>query len=343
MMGGSSEPISKLPVNQEPILISAQLPTPESQTKAKRSTTGCKDEEEGFFYDLLRLPDGQAVRLKVRSMVGLLALTASSVVEQSELVTAPNLVARARFLSTERPDLTANIPTLGTPGVNGRRLLAVLGREKLQRVLARMLDEREFLSVFGLRSLSRAHLEHPYTFAVNGQIYRVDYEPAESSTGLFGGNSNWRGPIWLPVNVLIIRGLLILHQYYGDSFTVECPTGSGRQMTLYGVAQELSRRLSSIFLRNDEGRRPLFGGVERFQNDPYWRDYLHFYEYFHGDNGAGIGASHQTGWTGLIAPLIQLFSSEYGGGPVAVPLAAGQSPTNGAPGSQQTPLAAPRR
>jgi hypothetical protein len=182
-----------------------------------------------------------------------------------------------------------------------------------------MLDEREFLSAYGIRSLSRAHLEQPYTFFANGQTYQVDYEPAESTTGLFGGNSNWRGPIWLPVNLLLIRGLLLLHRYYGDALTVECPTGSGQQLTLHAVAAEISRRLSSLFLRNAAGKRPVFGGVECFQNDPHWRDYLLFYEYFHGDNGAGIGASHQTGWSGLIAPLLQLFSPEFGGQPMALP------------------------
>jgi hypothetical protein len=277
------------------------------------------DDADGFFYDVLQLPDGQSIRLKVRSMVGLLALAASSVLEEDELAAAPKLAARAAYLNAKRPDLTANIPTLATPGVNGRRLLAVLGWTKLERVLARMLDEREFLSAYGIRSLSRAHLEQPYTFFTNCQTYQVDYEPAESTTGLFGGNSNWRGPIWLPVNLLLMRGLLILHQYYGDEITVECPTGSGRHMTLYGVAEEIARRLSAIFLRNSDGKRPVFGGVERFQNDPHWRDYLLFYEYFHGDNGAGIGASHQTGWTGLIAPLLQLFSPEFGGQPMAIP------------------------
>jgi hypothetical protein len=203
------------------------------------------------------------------------------------------------------------MPTLVTPGVNGRRLLAVLDQTKLRRVLARMLDEGEFLSPYGIRAISQVHKETPYTFTVDGHTYGVGYEPAESATGLFGGNSNWRGPIWFPVNLVLIRGLILLYQYYGESFTVECPTGSGRQMTLLQVAEEIVRRLASIFLRNDEGRRPLFGGVERFQSDPHWRDHLMFYEYFHGDNGAGIGASHQTGWTGLVAPLLRLFTPEY--------------------------------
>jgi hypothetical protein len=269
------------------------------------------DEEDGFFYDVLRLPDGRSMRLKLRSIVGLLSVAASAVVEQSQIDAAPNFVARARYLDSERPDLTGRMPTLSEPGVNGRRLLAALNREKLQRVLGRMLDEREFLSPYGIRALSRSHAEQPYTFEIGGNISLVGYEPAESGTPLFGGNSNWRGPIWMPVNVVLIRGLLLLHRYYGESFTVECPTGSGRQMTLFQVAEELSRRLSTLFLRNAEGRRPFNGGVERFQSDPHWRDYLLFYEYFHGDNGAGLGASHQTGWTGAIAALLRLFSREY--------------------------------
>jgi hypothetical protein len=189
--------------------------------------------------------------------------------------------------------------------------LAVLTKEKLQRVLARMLDEREFFSNYGIRALSRVHKDIPYSFTFDGHAFGVGYEPAESSTGTFGGNSNWRGPIWFPVNVVLIRGLILLYSYYGDSFMVECPTGSGRQMTLLQVAEEIVRRLSSIFLRGEDGRRPVFGGVEHFQRDPHWRDYIWFYEYFHGDNGAGIGASHQTGWTGVIAPLMRLFTPEY--------------------------------
>jgi hypothetical protein len=189
--------------------------------------------------------------------------------------------------------------------------LAVLSEDKLRRVLARILDEREFLSDYGIRALSQIHRDHPYSFQIDGQSYGVGYEPAESGTGLFGGNSNWRGPIWFPVNAVLVRGLVFLHGYYGENFTVECPTGSGQQMTLLQAAEEIVRRLSNIFLRNEEGHRPVFGGVERFQSDPNWRDYIWFYEYFHGDNGAGIGASHQTGWTGVIAPLIRLFTPEY--------------------------------
>jgi hypothetical protein len=266
------------------------------------------DEEDGFLYDVLRFPDGQAARLKVRSMVGLLAICACIVVHEDTLAAVPNLVARARWLAEHRPELVRGIPTLQL-NAQGKRLLATLDESKLRRVLARMLDEAEFLSPYGIRAVSRYHLEHPYIYQVGGNEYRVDYEPAESSTGLFGGNSNWRGPIWAPVNILLIRGLVTLYDYYGDEFTVECPSGSGRQMTLGQVAEELSHRLANIFLRDTEGRRPVYGATAKFQTDPYWRDHILFYEYFHGDNGAGIGASHQTGWTGIIAELLRWFGS----------------------------------
>jgi hypothetical protein len=262
------------------------------------------DEEDGFFYDVLRLPNGEAVRIKVRSMVGLLSLAASAVVPPDLLARAPKLVERVRWLAAQRPELVANLPTLDVPGQNGTRLLAILDERKLRRVLAYMLDENEFLSDYGIRALSRYHRDNPYIFYVGANSYRVDYEPAESTSGLFGGNSNWRGPVWMPVNGLLVRALPILYQYYGDTFTVECPTGSGQQMNLLEVARELVRRLSAIFRRDESGQRPVFGTVELFQNDPQWRDYIAFYEYFHGDNGAGIGASHQTGWTGLIARLM---------------------------------------
>ena len=186
-------------------------------------------------------------------------------------------------------------------------MLSILHEEQLRRVLTRLLDPNEFLSDYGIRALSRSHLDHPYVFHVGAQEYRVSYLPAESDTGMFGGNSNWRGPIWMPVNVLLIRALLQIYSFYGDAFTVECPTGSGRWLTLFEVSQELANRLMPIFLRNDQGRRPVYGGAEKFQQDPHWRDHLLFYEYFHGDNGAGLGASHQTGWTGLIAGLIHLY------------------------------------
>lgn len=265
------------------------------------------DDWDGFFYDVLRMSDGKAVRLKVRSMVGLLSLAASAAVPPELIERAPRLVERVRWLYENRPELVTQLPTLDVPGANGTRLLAVLDETKLRRVLARMLDENEFLSNYGIRALSRSHLENPYVFYVGAHGYRVDYEPGESSTGLFGGNSNWRGPIWMPVNSLLIRALLILHQYYGDDFTVECPTGSGVQMNLREVAQEITQRLAALFRRDESGRRAAFGHADKFQNDPHWRDYVLFYEYFHGDDGSGLGASHQTGWTGLIASLMQLF------------------------------------
>ena len=206
-----------------------------------------------------------------------------------------------RFLSA-RPELVAAIHDPRKPGYGDRRLGAILNETRLRRVLAKMLDEHEFLSPYGIRSLSRYHAEHPYVVQVGGQEFRVPYLPAESDTGMFGGNSNWRGPIWMPVNALIIRALLQYYVYYGNDFTVECPTGSGRHMTLYQVAEEIARRLASIFLRDQDGHRPVYGGTRTFQDDPHWRDYLSFYEYFHGDNGAGLGASHQTGWTGVDRP-----------------------------------------
>jgi hypothetical protein len=265
------------------------------------------DEEDGFFYDILRLPDGSATRLQVRSMVGLLPLCAVTVYPEEVLARLPEFTARVRWFNQQRPPLLTNIDPPGRPGVKGRHLLAILSDDKLRLVLARLLDPNEFLSDYGIRALSRSHLEHPYVFHVGGQEYRVSYLPAESDTGMFGGNSNWRGPIWMPVNALLIRALLQLYSFHGDEFTVECPTGSGRRLILFEVSQELAHRLSRIFLRNDQGRRPVYGGMEKFQNDPHWRNYLQFYEYFHGDNGAGLGASHQTGWTGLVAGLIRLY------------------------------------
>jgi hypothetical protein len=195
----------------------------------------------------------------------------------------------------------------GQFGVAERGIVALVNESRLRRILSRMLDENEFLSPYGIRALSRYHADHPYSFWVQSQEYQVNYLPAESDTGMFGGNSNWRGPIWMPVNALLIRALLQYYLYYGDNFRIECPTGSGKSMNLFEVAREIANRLTRIFLRDQEGRRPVFGGAERFQSDPYWRDHLLFYEYFHGDNGAGIGASHQTGWTGLVAPLIEIF------------------------------------
>jgi Mannosylglycerate hydrolase MGH1-like glycoside hydrolase domain len=270
---------------------------------------GMWDEEDGFFYDVLRLPDGRAEPLKVRSMVGLLPLCAVTVFEGGLLKKHPELVPRLKRFLAERPELTAFIQDPAKRGVKGRLLGAVLNEEKLRRVLTRMLDEREFLSPHGIRSLSRYHDQHPYVFHVGQQEYRVSYLPAESDSGMFGGNSNWRGPVWMPVNGLIVRALLQYYTYYGNSFTIECPTGSGRQMTLYAVAEEIARRLAGIFLRDVNGRRPVYGGAAKFQNDPHWKDLLQFYEYFHGDNGAGLGASHQTGWTGIVARLMQVFAT----------------------------------
>jgi hypothetical protein len=267
------------------------------------------DEQDGFFYDLLRLPGGQSMRLKVRSMVGLLPLAAATVFEPDAASRFPRLQQMLDLFRKRHPEMVTQVaPTdEGYVGYRGRRLLSVLNKEKLQRVLAYMLDENEFLSPYGIRSLSRYHLDHPFSFWVGHEELKVQYLPAESNTGMFGGNSNWRGPIWMPVNTLIIRALLNLYHFYGDDFKVECPTGSGRTMTLFEVAQELTRRLAGLFVRDANGKRPVYGGTARFQTDPYWRDYILFYEYFHGDNGAGLGASHQTGWTGLIAPLLDLF------------------------------------
>jgi hypothetical protein len=270
---------------------------------------GMWDEEDGFFYDVLKLPDGRSERLKVRSMVGLLPLCAVTVFEGKILEKYPELRTRFWQFLAGREELRASIHDPVRPGHGGRRLAAILNEDRLRRVLARMLDENEFLSPYGIRSLSRYHAEHPYVLHVAGRAYGVGYLPAESESGMFGGNSNWRGPIWMPVNALIIRALLMYYAYYGDGFTVECPTGSGRRMTLYQIAEEICRRLASIFLKDASGRRPVYGGTRKFQEDPHWRDYVLFYEYFHGDNGAGLGASHQTGWTGIIARAMHLFAT----------------------------------
>jgi Mannosylglycerate hydrolase MGH1-like glycoside hydrolase domain len=267
------------------------------------------DEQDGFFYDLLRLPDGQAMRLKVRSLVGLLPLCASTVFAPDVAERYPRLLEMIALFRKRHPEVVSHVaPTSeGFIGYKGRRLLSILNKQKLERVLAYMLDENEFLGPHGIRSLSRYHLEHPFVFHVGGQEYKVQYLPGESNTGMFGGNSNWRGPVWMPVNVLIIRALLNLYNFYGDEFKVQCPTGSGRYMTLFEVTQEISRRLTGTFRRALNGRRPVYGGTAKFQDDPHWRDLILFYEYFHGDNGTGLGASHQTGWTGLVARLLDLF------------------------------------
>jgi len=267
------------------------------------------DEEDGFFYDLLRFPDGSATRLKVRSMVGLLPLCATTTVSSEELTHFPDFLQRAQKRFVQMPELVVNVQDPRKPGYKKRRLLSIMNETKLRRVLARLLDEDEFLSPYGIRALSRYHLEHPYVYQTQNQEFRVDYVPADSNTGMFGGNSNWRGPIWFPVNILIIRALLQFYLYYGNDFTVECPTGSGNQMNLFQVYQEISGRLTRIFLKDEAGRRPAFGAATKFQTDPNWRDHLLFHEFFHGDNGAGVGANHQTGWTGLVAKLIQMNGS----------------------------------
>lgn len=270
---------------------------------------GLWDEGDGFYYDVLRKPDGSAMPLKVRSMVGLLPMCATTVIEKFQRERFPHVTEYIHRRLRQMPELRESIHATGPGhfGVNERGIVALVNEERLRRILTRLLDENEFLSPYGIRALSRHHLEHPYVIEVRRERYEVRYLPAESDSGMFGGNSNWRGPIWMPVNGLIIRALLSYYLYYGDNFRIECPTGSGRMMNLFEVAREISNRLTGIFLRDGNGRRPVFGGAEKFQNDPHWRDNILFYEYFHGDNGAGLGASHQTGWTGLVARLIRIF------------------------------------
>ena len=263
------------------------------------------NEEDGFFYDVLHLGDDNSFPMKVRSMVGLIPLFAVETLEPETLERLPGFKKRLEWFIDNRPDLTKSVACMRTPGERERRLLSIVNQEQLRKVLRLMLDENEFLSPYGIRAVSRFHKENPYTLPVNGTVHRVDYEPAESSNGLFGGNSNWRGPIWFPVNFLIIESLQKFHHYLGEDFKVECPTGSGQFMTLWDVAAEISRRLSRIFLKDERGRRPVYGGMEKFQTDPHWREHVLFHEYFHGDSGTGLGANHQTGWTGLVAKLLQ--------------------------------------
>ncbi|MBD2102797.1 MGH1-like glycoside hydrolase domain-containing protein [Leptolyngbya sp. FACHB-261] len=262
------------------------------------------NQEDGFYYDALRMPDGHQFPLKLRSMVGLIPLFAVTVIEPATLERFPGFKKRMAWFICNRPELKNNVACMETPGVGARRLLAIVYGTKLRQLLQRMLDESEFLSPHGIRALSKVHQEHPYILHQGEHDYCVRYEPAESTTGLFGGNSNWRGPIWFPVNYLIIEALWRFHEYLGDSFKVECPTGSGQNMTLREVAIMLSHRLVAIFSQGESGRRPVYGNLEVFQSNPNWRNWILFHEYFHGDNGAGLGASHQTGWTGLIAALI---------------------------------------
>ena len=263
------------------------------------------DEEDGFYYDVLHLHGESNKFLKVRSMVGLIPLFAVGTIEPDILEKLPNFKRRLYWFIENRPDLIGNVSCMRTPGEGERRLLSVAYRERLEKVLRVMLDENEFLSPHGIRAVSRYHKDNPYVLNVDGAEHRVDYEPAESSTGLFGGNSNWRGPVWMPVNYLLIESLQKFHHYYGDDLKVECPTGSGKMMNLWEVSQEISRRLSHIFLQTGDGTRPVFGTAEKFQTDEHFRDHILFYEYFHGDNGSGVGANHQTGWTGLVAKLLQ--------------------------------------
>jgi len=266
---------------------------------------GLWNEEDGFYYDGLHLPDGSSIPMKVRSMVGLIPLFAIETLESELLNRLPAFKRRMEWFIDNRPDLTKNVACMRTAGRDARRLLSIVDETKLRRILQLMLDESEFLSPHGIRALSRYHREHPYTLNVNGGEHRVDYDPAESRTGLFGGNSNWRGPVWFPLNYLLIESLQKFHHYLGEQFKVECPTGSGQYLTLWEVSRELSRRLNRTFLRDQQGRRPVYGDWEKFQTDPHWRDLILFFEYFHGDTGRGVGANHQTGWTGLVAKMLQ--------------------------------------
>ena len=266
---------------------------------------GLWNQEDGFFYDVLKLPDGTHFPMKIRSMVGLIPLFAVETLEPEVLDRLPDFKRRMSWFIENRPDLTENVACMKTPGRGERRLLSIASKDQLRSILRYMLDESEFLSPFGIRAVSRFHRENPYKLVVDGSEHRVDYEPGESSTGLFGGNSNWRGPIWFPVNFLLVESLQRFHHYLGEDFTVEFPTGSGKMLTLWDVAVELSRRLTSTFLQDANGRRPVFGDLEKFQTDPHWRDLVLFHEYFHGDSGTGVGASHQTGWTGVVTKLMQ--------------------------------------
>jgi hypothetical protein len=267
--------------------------------------SGMWDPEDGFYYDVLHMPDGGHLPLKVRSMVGLIPLFAVETLEPEVCNRLEGFQRRLEWFIENRRDLTGNVACMRTPGVGERRMLSIVDSEQLRRILKVMLDENEFLSPYGIRALSRIHRERPYVLRANDMEYKVDYEPGESSTGLFGGNSNWRGPIWFPVNFLLIESLQKFHHYLGDDFTVECPTGSGQMMTLWEVAAELSRRMTRIFLQGPNGRRPVHGTNRLYHEDANWQDLVLFYEYFHGDDGSGVGASHQTGWTGVVAKLLQ--------------------------------------
>jgi hypothetical protein len=254
---------------------------------------------------VLHLPDGEHRPMRLRSMVGLIPLFAVETLEPTVVDRLPGFKRRMQWFIDNRKDLTANVACMRSPGDGERRLLSIVGADQLRSVLAIMLDEREFLSPFGIRALSATYRDQPFVLPVDGQEFRVAYEPAESHSNLFGGNSNWRGPVWFPVNFLLVESLQKLHHYYGDEFRVECPTGSGSYMTLWEAAAEISRRLTRPFLRAADGARPVHNGHRLYAEDPHWRDLLLFYEYFHGDEGSGVGASHQTGWTGMVAKLLQ--------------------------------------
>jgi hypothetical protein len=265
---------------------------------------GLWDEADGFFYDQLQI-NGEQVPMRIRSIVGLIPLFAVETIEQSTLDRLPDFASRMRWFMKNRPDLCDNIFELDVPGEGERRMLSILDPDKLRRVLGYMLDEGEFMSPHGVRSVSKWHLEHPVSLDLGGQTYGISYQPGESNTGLFGGNSNWRGPVWFPINYLLIESLQKFHYYLGDDYVVDFPTGAGERMNLWDVGAELSRRLISIFLPDGSGLRPVNGGNTRFDTDPWWREHVSFHEYFHGDTGAGLGASHQTGWTALVAKMIR--------------------------------------
>jgi len=276
----------------------------EAMTKIGPDAVGLWDETDKFYYDVLE-GNGRSVPLKVRSMVGLIPLFAVEVLDPGVLDALPGFSRRLRWFLEHRPDLAALVSRWQETAVGERHLLSLLRGHRMKRLLARMLDETEFLSPYGVRALSRYHREHPFVLDVGGHRHVVNYVPGDSETSLFGGNSNWRGPVWMPVNYLIVESLQKFHHYYGDDFKVECPTGSGNYLTLLEVAEELGRRLTQLFLRDESGRRPCLGDHPKLQHDPHFRDYVLFHEYFHGDTGTGLGATHQTGWTGLVAKLIQ--------------------------------------
>ena len=284
----------------------------QAMTDMGKAGIGLWDDEDNFFYDVLSMPSGTKIPLRLRSMVGLIPLFAVGIVEQELIDKRPELWRKIELYRERRPDLVKLVSRWNELGTQGRRLFSLARAFRMTKILHRMLDETEFLSPYGIRALSRSYLEHPYDFQYNGEHYRVTYQPGESDTGLFGGNSNWRGPIWMPVNYLLIENLRRFYQFYGDGLKIECPTGSGAMLTLDQIADELCGRLIKLFRRGTDGRRPVFGGYEKFQTDPHFKDYILFHEYFHGDNGRGCGASHQTGWTGLIANLIAQLVPEGG-------------------------------